>query len=65
MAVIPDWHRIAQVSDVQNGDMAKMLIQTMFAMALMYARDGKSVTLNLKIGQLMLIDGKVRFTSAN
>ena len=59
----PDWFRIAQVSDVQNGDIAKMLIQQTFAMAVMHARDGNHVSLNLKLGQLAFQGGTVKFIS--
>ena len=59
---MPDWHRIAQVSEVQNGDIAKLLIQTVLASALQYARDGSHVTLNMKIGRMTLLDGQIKFT---
>ena len=63
MVVFPDWFRIAQVADVQNGDVAKMLVQQLLAMAVSHARDGNHVVLNMKVGQLTFMGCVVKFSS--
>lgn len=59
-----DWLRIAQSAQIPNQDMAKVLIQTIFAMALQQEQEGNHVTLNMKIGRLTLVDGKIKFTAS-
>ena len=41
--------------------MAKLLIQTVLALALEQSQQGDQVTLNLKIGKLMIQDGELNF----
>ena len=63
LATSPDWYRIAQVSEVQNGDVAKMLVQSILAVAVSHARDGNHVVLNMKVGQLTFMGCVVKFSS--
>ena len=62
-AINPDWSKIANAADLPSAELARILIQQVLAMAVMFASEGHQVNLNLKVGQLTLSDDKVKFTS--
>lgn len=63
---VPDWNRVAASAEVTNGELARLLIQMVLAMAMQCASDGNQVTLNFKVGKLTLSsDGSVSFESVN
>lgn len=39
-SVTPDWNRIAESAEVKNGELAKIVTQTVLTMALMKALEG-------------------------
>lgn len=62
-AVQLDWNRIADGARLQNGDIAKSLVQALFAAAVGMQLEGLAVALNMRVGRLMIQGGDIKFTS--
>ena len=55
--------RIQQASDIASTEIAKLIIQAIFAIGIRSAKQGSRVTLNLKLGKLTLSNGSISFAS--
>jgi len=58
-----DWTRIAESAQVVSADLARSLVQALFAMALARSRDGCPVSLNVRVGCLTMANGELKYTS--
>lgn len=62
-AVMLDWNRIAEGARLQSAEIAKSLVQALFAAAVGLQQEGLAVALNMRVGRLLITSGEIKFTS--
>ena len=62
-SVGPEWARIAPAAHIPSQELATCMTQAVMMMAVLKAKQGESVSLNLKFGKLTLAQGQITFVS--